>query len=87
MKEFATANKLYGEHRNLLSVAYKNVVGSRRVSWRVVSAMDAKGANAELISDYIAKIVKELEGICTEVLVSLSSAHSLVIHMCLDSSK
>merc|ERR1711923_569239 len=30
------------EERNLLSVAYKNVVGSRRSSWRVISSIEAK---------------------------------------------
>ena len=29
--------KLTQEERNLLSVAYKNVVGARRASWRVLS--------------------------------------------------
>uniref|UniRef100_A0A8B9JS33 14-3-3 domain-containing protein n=1 Tax=Astyanax mexicanus TaxID=7994 RepID=A0A8B9JS33_ASTMX len=29
--------ELSNEERNLLSVAYKNVVGARRSSWRVVS--------------------------------------------------
>ena len=28
------------EERNLLSVAYKNVVGTRRASWRVLTAME-----------------------------------------------
>ncbi|KAI3358624.1 hypothetical protein L3Q82_015038, partial [Scortum barcoo] len=30
------------EERNLLSVAYKNVVGARRSSWRVISSLEAK---------------------------------------------
>ncbi|BHF72110.1 hypothetical protein SprV_0401517300 [Sparganum proliferum] len=30
------------EERNLLSVAYKNVIGARRSSWRVVSAIEQK---------------------------------------------
>jgi 14-3-3 protein epsilon len=30
------------EERNLLSVAYKNVVGARRASWRVLSSIEAK---------------------------------------------
>ena len=37
MKEVVTAKKqLTKEERNLLSVAYKNVVGARRASWRVL---------------------------------------------------
>ena len=31
--------KLSKEERNLLSVAYKNVVGSRRASWRVLTSI------------------------------------------------
>lgn len=43
MKEVA---KLGGEltidERNLLSVAYKNVVGTRRASWRIISSIEQK---------------------------------------------
>ena len=31
------------EERNLLSVAYKNAVGSRRAAWRVVKSMGGDG--------------------------------------------
>ncbi|CAJ0934105.1 unnamed protein product [Ranitomeya imitator] len=34
--------ELSNEERNLLSVAYKNVVGARRSSWRVVSSIETK---------------------------------------------
>jgi len=30
------------EDRNLLSVAYKNAVGSRRTAWRVLSSIESK---------------------------------------------
>ena len=30
------------DERNLLSVAYKNVVGTRRASWRVLTALQVK---------------------------------------------
>ena len=44
MKAVATRpEELSMEERNLLSVAYKNVIGSRRASWRVISSIEQKG--------------------------------------------
>ncbi|CAL1275996.1 unnamed protein product [Larinioides sclopetarius] len=37
-----TGVELSNEERNLLSVAYKNVVGARRSSWRVISSIEQK---------------------------------------------
>ena len=34
--------ELNNEERNLLSVAYKNVVGARRSSWRVITSIEQK---------------------------------------------
>ena len=64
------------DERNLLSVAYKNVVGSRRASWRVISSIEGKNHNderkKELAKEYRETIEKELNKICTEVLVSFT---------------
>lgn len=71
MKSVTEANaKLSSEERNLLSVAYKNVVGSRRSAWRITSNIQSKKKDGEkeLASDYLAKIEKELNDICHEVL-------------------
>merc|ERR1712176_1154893 len=58
------------EERNLLSVAYKNVIGSRRASWRVVTSIEQKGDQdkIELIRDYKSKIENELVEICNDIL-------------------
>jgi len=62
------------EQRNLLSVAYKNVIGSRRASWRVVSSIEQKnGDRAEMITTYREKIEEELETICSEILAIIDS--------------
>ncbi|XP_064388855.1 14-3-3-like protein 1 isoform X2 [Halichondria panicea] len=66
-----TKRKLSTEERNLLSVAYKNVVGARRSAWRVVSSIDDKNSNEAkgvLIEEYKKEIEKELTDICNEVL-------------------
>ena len=69
MKSIASLNsELSIEERNLLSVAYKNVIGARRASWRIVSSIEgkeeAKGntAQAAAIKAYREKIEKELAG-------------------------
>lgn len=67
-----TGVELTNEERNLLSVAYKNVVGSRRSSWRVISTFAQKGSNNDvrtaLSNDFRQTIEKELKEICKDVL-------------------
>lgn len=69
--------ELTNEERNLLSVAYKNVVGARRSSWRVVSSIEQKTEGNErrvqMIKEYREKIEKELTDCCNEVLDLLSN--------------
>lgn len=49
MKEVATQQpNLTLEQRNLLSVAYKNIVGARRASFRIVTSILAKGMRSLL---------------------------------------
>ncbi|PWA22081.1 hypothetical protein CCH79_00010275, partial [Gambusia affinis] len=65
---------LSNEERNLLSVAYKNVVGARRSSWRVISSIEQKTSadgnekKIEMVRAYREKIEKELEAVCQDVL-------------------
>jgi len=74
MKAVATQKEeLSVEERNLLSVAYKNVIGTRRASWRVISSIQSKGeeAHIDLINNYKVKIETELEEVCAQILVCI----------------
>ena len=69
--ESKAGNDLSNEERNLLSVAYKNVVGARRSACRIISSLEQKsevGNKAELVDEYLKKIKEELKEKCNEVL-------------------
>lgn len=70
-----SGNELTNEERNLLSVAYKNVVGARRSSWRVISSIEQKTEGSErkqtMAREYREKIETELRDICKDVLALL----------------
>ncbi|XP_065840379.1 14-3-3-like protein 1 [Oscarella lobularis] len=69
MRQLVEAKKgdLTTEERNLLSVAYKNVVGARRNAWRVLSSIEQKDPS-DLLQDYRIKVEGELEKICNDVI-------------------
>jgi len=62
------------EERNLLSVAYKNVIGARRSSWRVISAIETKEEGrgkpeaSKNIKTAREQIESELKGMANEIL-------------------
>ncbi|CAA7018718.1 unnamed protein product [Microthlaspi erraticum] len=75
MKKIAALNvELTVEERNLLSVGYKNVIGARRASWRILSSIEQKEEsrgneqNAKRIKDYRTKVEDELSKICYDIL-------------------
>ncbi|XP_020601573.1 14-3-3 protein zeta-like [Orbicella faveolata] len=62
---------LTDEERNLLSVAYKNVVGARRSSWRIISSLEQKAEDEDkkrTAVNYREVVEKELQEKCNEVL-------------------
>merc|ERR1740123_267468 len=62
------------EERNLLSVAYKNAVGSRRAAWRIITSVEQKEKTkgneeqAKYAKEYCAKVEGELDKICKTIL-------------------
>jgi len=75
MKRVAQLNiQLTVEERNVLSVAYKNVVGSRRASLRTIASIEKKEENRSKLDhlqkarEYHKKVEKELSGICEEII-------------------
>ena len=61
------------EERNLLSVAYKNTIGSRRTAWRALTSIEKKeeqkgSKNIGLLKSYKSKIEAELNKYCNDIL-------------------
>lgn len=75
-----STTELSTEERNLLSVAYKNVVSVRRSSWRVVSSIEQRAENRAAsgstsssmqlpwINEFRGKIEAEITSICNDII-------------------
>merc|ERR1711913_16448 len=67
-------DELSVEERNLLSVAYKNAVGSRRAAWRIITSVEQKEKTkgneeqAKYAKEYCTKVEGELQKICDTIL-------------------
>lgn len=73
------ASELNVEERNLMSVAYKNVIGSLRAAWRIVSSIEQKEESRKneehvaLVKEYRSKVEAELSEVCASILRLLDS--------------
>lgn len=67
------------EERNLLSVAYKNVIGTRRNAWRIITSIENRESGRDnsntmsLITNLRKEFELELSAICEDLLMLLDS--------------
>lgn len=75
MKKVAQLDvELTVEERNLVSVGYKNVIGARRASWRILSSIEQKEEskgneeNVKRLKTYRKRVEDELAKVCNDIL-------------------
>lgn len=67
-KKTTAGETLTVEERNLLSVGYKNVIGTKRGSWRTLAADEAGAGH---VQTYKSQIEEELKSTCNDILTLL----------------
>jgi len=76
-KQLEAKKGLTADQRNLLSVAYKNVVGAKRSSWRMLTddtVIDNLGS-PDTVNKYKKVVEDEMEKICNDILAKLKGLH------------
>ena len=75
-------DELAVEEQNLLSVAYKNAVGSSRAAWRIITSVENKEKSkgneeqSKIAKEYCVKVEGELQKICDTILGVLETSSS-----------
>jgi len=64
------------DERNLLSVAYKNIVGVKRQSWRTLSQGTFTEMPEDVLNQYKSVVEAELEKVCMEVVTLIKKVAS-----------
>jgi len=79
-RKYKDGKNLNVDERNLLSVAYKNLVGSKRQSWRTLSNKESPNVelDAEVQKAYQALVENELKTVCRECLALLDDVYKQV---------
>jgi len=70
--------KLSVDERNLLSVAYKNVVGTKRQSWRMLTQGNFEELDKDTLTAYTGIVEKELDAVCKEAIELLKLTTKVV---------
>jgi len=71
-RKLENSEPISADVRNLLSVAYKNVVGAKRSSWRMLNEDMTFDVKQVILDNFKKQVEKELETTCQEVLKILT---------------